>query len=940
MAGIAASTPTVQGLYINQFNTGLGPNTNPLQALLNDSSKWQGLWDYLNDNGYNYIILNDLNARANGGVHPTWSGVGSIADFIETAKANVAGLKVGGVTDLFYYTWNDANQIDGDYYGIRNLNATVAYDAAKKFDFVHTNVNFWDFDYSKSTSPDTNFVVTTTGAPTGYVRRATTTVDPSISAQGNTFFNHGGIWYQVIGISTTTYGGQTYPIYKITNTTTSTDYNTFNGAVKVYYDSKHTLPFSIYYSRLGLGTTGLNGLLQTVPLHNQGQNQDLGIELFVNIDTTGCNSVNLIREAAAITLTGNYSGINPGGATLNTYTRILFGSYARRPNYQNFESLLDAVYSGVTCGAADTDYDTLAVNTIAYSDFVAVQDMTYAANYLSFGFVVSAESGTLNSSCCSAPDYATSLAGTTSASTDSNFSGYWLEGRAYPVTGEYPLTGGLPNTNEPCTNCANQIAANFPPTVIYSPKTVQDAWDRVTQSGGAAGQTPGDTINSVNDDVTGDLNTYGVFDTVVLFDQERARQLSMGTVGGALLVQVVDAQNCSCFSICDGSLSISVQGGTAPYTYSWSGPNSFTSSSQNITGLCAGTYVCTITDAAMTTIDTGNIDITQPDEITVTSVITDDYCNNCNGSITLTPNHAYYTYSWTGPNSFTSTDQDITDLCAGSYNVFITDPTTGCTGNGTLEVPAGDHCFTMSPVVEDCTCSNSNDGVIALGAVACQVFMPPPPISVLWTGPNGYTHTNTGQNITGLAPGVYTILLTEIAPASAGCAQSTTVTVGAPDPITVQSNILPPTCSGAAGIFISNVAGGTAPYTYSWSTGATTKDLVDIGPGTYTVLITDANGCSTAQSFVIETDVQMGLEELKCCAAALAVKYVGYVRLGEDDKATCVLANLEYLYLVVRALTDGCYNLTECLANSTCDCESINELLQKTKEICKCDTCK
>src|ERR1035441_9901113 len=139
-----------------------------------------------------------------------------------------------------------------------------------------------------------------------------------------------------------------------------------------------------------------------------------------------------------------------------------------------------------------------------------------------------------------------------------------------------------------------------------------------------------------------------------------------------------------------------VTGGSTGYTYSWTGPNSYTSTTQNPGGLAAGTYNITVTDANGC-IDRKSIILTAPAPLTTSSISAHQYndgynvtCNvSSNGSITYnaTGGSTSYTYNWTGPNSYTSTSQNPGGLPAGSYNLTVTDAN-GCTTTNAIILTA------------------------------------------------------------------------------------------------------------------------------------------------------------------------------------------------------------------------------------------------------------
>ncbi|MFU8844106.1 MAG: SprB repeat-containing protein, partial [Bacteroidales bacterium] len=157
--------------------------------------------------------------------------------------------------------------------------------------------------------------------------------------------------------------------------------------------------------------------------------------------------------------------------------------------------------------------------------------------------------------------------------------------------------------------------------------------------------------------------------------------------------------NVLCFGGNNGSIDLTVTGGTEPYTYTWTktGTPDFTASTQDLSDLTAGTYNVTVTDARNCTA-TLSVTLAQPPALSLSVQKTDPSCppdaqqNGYDGSITLTvnggtpfdsPAPANYTYSWSynGPGTFPSvqvSNKDLTNVPAGTYTVMVTD-TNGCT---------------------------------------------------------------------------------------------------------------------------------------------------------------------------------------------------------------------------------------------------------------------
>lgn len=142
--------------------------------------------------------------------------------------------------------------------------------------------------------------------------------------------------------------------------------------------------------------------------------------------------------------------------------------------------------------------------------------------------------------------------------------------------------------------------------------------------------------------------------------------------------------NILCYGATTGSVDLTVTGGTTPYTYAWTGPGSFTATSEDISNRPAGTYNVTVTDSKGCT-QTLSVTLTQNPALNITSTMVQPTCppeatsSNSDGAITITVtggSGTYTSYSWTGPG-FTSTNQNISGLKSGVYTVTVTD-SNGC----------------------------------------------------------------------------------------------------------------------------------------------------------------------------------------------------------------------------------------------------------------------
>ncbi len=283
----------------------------------------------------------------------------------------------------------------------------------------------------------------------------------------------------------------------------------------------------------------------------------------------------------------------------------------------------------------------------------------------------------------------------------------------------------------------------------------------------------------------------------------------------------LEINNESCAGDADGSIISTTVGGNAPYTYEWSNGET----TPNLTGLTPGSYTVTVTDSQGRTVTESGTINGSSDPISVTSDVTTPTGANADGAIdlTVTGGTPPYDYEWSN-GMFTS---DIAGLTSGSYTVIITD-FFGCVYSETFNLAGEAISLTFTPSNTGCPGQAGDLGtleVMASGGTA--------PYSYLWdvTGQN-----NTGDVIGGLAPGNYSVTVTD----ASGLTAVGTGTVDELEEITidlvvdeVNSNI------------VSTVTGGTAPYSYRWNDAdfSTTTDLMDVPSGTYTLVISDANNC-------------------------------------------------------------------------------------------------
>jgi archaellum component FlaF (FlaF/FlaG flagellin family) len=332
-----------------------------------------------------------------------------------------------------------------------------------------------------------------------------------------------------------------------------------------------------------------------------------------------------------------------------------------------------------------------------------------------------------------------------------------------------------------------------------------------------------------------------------------------GLAAGSYTVTVTDANGCTkqatvtitqpsaltletsqvnvlCNGASTGTATAIPSGGTPTYTYSWNTVPVQTTATA--TGLGAGSYTVTVTDANGCT-KSASVTITQPDALTVETSQVNVLCNGAStGTATAIPGGGTpaYTYSWnTVPVQTTAT---ATGLAAGSYTVTVTDAN-GCTksANVTITEPAALHIEISQTNV---LCNGGSTGSAT---------------ATVTGGTGSYTYSwntvpvQTTATATGLAAGSYTVTVTD----ENGCTKTAEVTITQPDVIVVNITGTGTDCSNVTGsATVTSVTGGVGPYTYLWSPGGqTTPSITGLGEGTYTVTVTDANGCTKTASYTV-----------------------------------------------------------------------------------------
>ena len=310
----------------------------------------------------------------------------------------------------------------------------------------------------------------------------------------------------------------------------------------------------------------------------------------------------------------------------------------------------------------------------------------------------------------------------------------------------------------------------------------------------------------------------------------------------SLLLTIGTVANVLCNGAATGSIAINTLGGTTPYSYLWTNSGG---TNEDLSNAVAGNYTLTVTDANACTFQVSQA-ITQPPALVVGLAGTNVACfSGSTGAIdaTVTGGATPYLYTWTGPNGFTATTQDITALAAGTYTL-VTRDANNCTKTQTYTVTQPANVLINISVV-NVNCFGGNSGRLTANVQSGGVA----PYQYQW---GAAANNQTGTTATGLVAGTYTLTVTD----ANGCVFTQNATVTQPlNPLTVVATGTDVSCATASdGIALANVQGGTPGYNYIWndSRNQTSNPATGLTSNVYQVTVTDANGCTASDTTFID----------------------------------------------------------------------------------------
>ncbi len=349
-----------------------------------------------------------------------------------------------------------------------------------------------------------------------------------------------------------------------------------------------------------------------------------------------------------------------------------------------------------------------------------------------------------------------------------------------------------------------------------------------------------------------------------------------GTLAGSAMITVnappsltLAGTNLSCFADNSGSIDLTVAGSGAPFSYSWTGPDGFTAGVEDISSLAAGYYAVTVTNIYGCS-SSANITLTQPSLLTMGNTgniaLLCNGDNNGSGSFTPAGGTSPYTFTTitnTAGAVIATTASSATFTNAGAGTITIqTDDANGCQATSSLtitEPQALSLSALLSTSIEgshNINCFNGTTGTISLTVTGGTA-----PYNYTWTTADGSGLVPAAASQTSLTAGTYTVTVTD----ANGCTASGSYTLTHPSPLAVtvaaDDNLIG-TCASSTSQLTATVTGGVelagGGYLYSWSpsAGLSAANIADpvakpASTTTYTVIVTDANGCTATGSVTV-----------------------------------------------------------------------------------------
>jgi len=339
-----------------------------------------------------------------------------------------------------------------------------------------------------------------------------------------------------------------------------------------------------------------------------------------------------------------------------------------------------------------------------------------------------------------------------------------------------------------------------------------------------------------------------IYDVLVTDNNGCTKTLTQEITQPPLPISVTETvTDVKCFGENTGIIELAVIGGTPPYAYNWTTGQS----TAVITGLIAQTYIYTVIDSRLCQYS-NSVVVSQPAQpLTVTNVIADANCfGDSNGGIdlTVTGGTAPYFYQWENSTYVLSnTNQDLVNYPSDNYTYRVRD-FNNCLETATLLINQPPK-LESTIVGVDILCKYGNTGEIDLevtGGVLPYVY--------------AWNNGPVTQDQTGLVAGYYEVQILD----DHNCLLIDSITLTEPlDSLSYQYSVFDVRCNnGDDGTIDLIVTGGTVPYNYNWSNGATTSNITNLTSGYYQFEVIDNNGCIMIDSIFVDQPDALALNEV------------------------------------------------------------------------------
>ncbi|MFM7080046.1 MAG: beta strand repeat-containing protein, partial [Bacteroidota bacterium] len=564
------------------------------------------------------------------------------------------------------------------------------------------------------------------------------------------------------------------------------------------------------------------------------QNLPAGTATILVTDNNGCTASNIftITQPTPVTISGsstnsscgNSNGainlVATGGTSPYSFSNNGGLSYQSNPVFSNLNagsystSTSDA--NGCTASSSQTIIDLAgpSISSVTPSNPACFNSANGTINIVAIG------NGPLNFS----------LNNGTTFQQNPVFSG--LSGGSYNI---------LVSDTNGCLSYSNTLLVEPDPmiaTATTSPSICNNSTNGAASVSAQGGQTPYSFIWNTGSTSSTVVNIAAGNYTVTITDANGCtltQSAIVSNISGPTISSITTTNN-SCYQSSNDSAAVAISSGTGPFNFNLNGSKN--QSNGSFSNLPAGPGTVLVTDNNGCT-TSASFSITEPGPLTLTSQNSSSTCGNSNASITVTAagGTGPYQYSNNGGGTY-QIPNIFLGLGAGSFNLSVIDAN-GCLTNSTEVVSDLAGPIVSSTSITNPSCFSYTNGSISVFANG--------------NGPLTYSINNgsTSQSNTlfqNLGAGVYSILVTD----TNGCTTIASSTLSQPSLLSVLPSTTPSYCDGGTnGSASLNVQGGTTPYTYQWSNGVSSSSNNNLPAGTYSITVTDANGCTQQQSAIV-----------------------------------------------------------------------------------------